>query len=44
MIANRPGVPGADARVREILTLPATRSQYEGGTTDPEVVAPDGWT
>lgn len=44
MIANRPGVPGAEARVREILTLPATRSQYEGGTTDPEVVAPDGWT
>lgn len=44
MIANRPGVEGAKDRVREILTLPVTRGQYEGGTTDPELVAPDGWT
>ena len=43
-IANRPGVPGAEARVRELLTLPVTRSQYEGGAGDTELVAPDGWT
>jgi len=44
MIANRPGVDGAENRVREILTLSVTRAQYEGGTTDPGLVAPDGWT
>ncbi|NUU21826.1 MAG: alpha/beta hydrolase [Streptomycetaceae bacterium] len=44
MTANRPGVPGAEDAVREILTLPVTRGQYEGGTADPELVAPDGWT
>ncbi|MDH6132764.1 pimeloyl-ACP methyl ester carboxylesterase [Kitasatospora sp. MAA4] len=44
MIANRPGVDGAEERVREILTLPVTRGQYEGGTTDTESVAPEGWT
>ncbi|WP_035845312.1 alpha/beta fold hydrolase [Kitasatospora azatica] len=44
MIANRPGVPGAAERVREILTLPVTRSQYEGGAGDPTLISPDGWT
>ncbi|MEU8890164.1 alpha/beta fold hydrolase [Streptomyces sp. NPDC048442] len=44
LTANRPGVPGAEDRVREILTLPVTRGQYEGGTGDPALVAPDGWT
>ncbi|MEU8136180.1 alpha/beta fold hydrolase [Streptodolium elevatio] len=44
MTANRPGVPGAEEAVRGLLALPVTRSQYEGGTTDPELVAPDGWT
>lgn len=43
-IANRPGVPGAVDNVHEILVLAATRGQYEGGTTDPSLVAPDGWT
>lgn len=43
-IANRPGVPGAEARVAELLLLPVTRGQYEGGTADPALVAPDGWT
>ncbi|MFC9329842.1 alpha/beta fold hydrolase [Kitasatospora sp. NPDC057015] len=43
-IANRPGVAGAPERVRELLTLEVTRGQYEGGTTDPQAVAPDGWT
>jgi len=44
MIANRPGVEGAEERVREILLLPVTRGQYEGGASDPGLVAPDGWT
>ncbi|MDI5978003.1 alpha/beta fold hydrolase [Amycolatopsis magusensis] len=29
--------------IREVLTLEATRGQYEGGTGDVSVVAPDGW-
>jgi pimeloyl-ACP methyl ester carboxylesterase len=44
LIANRPGVPGAADAVRQILVLPVTRSQYEDGTTDPSLVAPDRWT
>lgn len=44
IIANQPGVAGAADRVREILTLPVTRSQYEGGAGDPSLIAPDGWT
>ncbi|MBV6700738.1 alpha/beta hydrolase [Kitasatospora aureofaciens] len=43
-IANRHGVEGAAERARAILTLEITRSQYEGGTGDPTLVAPDGWT
>ncbi len=43
-IANRPGVEGAEERVLGLLTVDVTRGQYEGGTTDPETVAPDGWT
>ncbi|MFF2556429.1 alpha/beta fold hydrolase [Nocardia sp. NPDC058058] len=44
MSANMPGVAGAADNVRQILELPVTRSQYEGGTTDTELIAPDGWT
>ncbi|WP_433658227.1 alpha/beta fold hydrolase [Nocardia sp. CA-128927] len=44
MSANVPGVEGAEENVRQILELPVTRSQYEGGTTDVELIAPDGWT
>ncbi|MEV0247147.1 alpha/beta fold hydrolase [Nocardia sp. NPDC050712] len=44
MTANAPGVPGAADNVRQILELPVTRGQYEGGTADVELVAPDGWT
>jgi pimeloyl-ACP methyl ester carboxylesterase len=44
LITERPGVPGAEDRVRAILTEEVTRSQYEGGTTDPALVSPDGWT
>jgi pimeloyl-ACP methyl ester carboxylesterase len=43
-IALRPDVAGAEDQVRALLTLPATRGQYVGGTTDPELIAPDGWT
>ncbi|MEW1839512.1 alpha/beta hydrolase [Nonomuraea angiospora] len=28
----------------ELFTLPFTRGQYEDGTADPALVAPDGWT
>ncbi|WP_327350679.1 alpha/beta fold hydrolase [Streptomyces sp. NBC_01304] len=41
---NRPGVEGAADRVREILVLPVTRGQYEGGAGDPSGISPDGWT
>jgi pimeloyl-ACP methyl ester carboxylesterase len=44
LTAEKPGVPGAEDRVRGILTEDVTRSQYEGGTTDPALIAPDGWT
>ncbi|MET9342391.1 MULTISPECIES: alpha/beta fold hydrolase [unclassified Nonomuraea] len=43
-IALRPEVAGAEETVRGLLTLESTRGQYEGGTGDPEAVAPDGWT
>ncbi|MEY9887578.1 pimeloyl-ACP methyl ester carboxylesterase [Catenulispora sp. MAP12-49] len=44
LTAEKPGVPGAEDRVRAILTEEVTRSQYEGGTSDVELIAPDGWT
>ncbi|MFL6111735.1 MAG: alpha/beta fold hydrolase [Catenulispora sp.] len=44
LTAEKPGVPGAEDRVRAILTEDVTRAQYEGGTTDPSRIAPDGWT
>ena len=44
MIANRPGVPGAEGNVRRLLELPVTRGQYEEGARSPELIAPDGWT
>nr|BFE87534.1 hypothetical protein GCM10020093_101350 [Planobispora longispora] len=43
-IALRPEDDGAEETVRGLLTLPATRGQYEGGTGHAELVAPDGWT
>lgn len=42
--AIRPEHEGAEARVRDLLTLSATRDQYLHGTGEPEAVAPDGWT
>ena len=44
MIANRPGVAGAETNVRRLLELPVTRGQYEDGARSPELIAPDGWT
>ncbi|WP_155372264.1 alpha/beta fold hydrolase [Catellatospora vulcania] len=44
LTGHRPGLPGAREAVAELLVLPVTRSQYEGGTSDPERIAPDGWT
>lgn len=43
-IALRAEDEGATDQVRQLLTLEMTRAQYEGGTSDPELVAPDGWT
>ncbi|CAL9406724.1 alpha/beta hydrolase [Streptomyces sp. Tu 3180] len=43
-IALRPETPGAEKTVRDLLTLPGTRGQYETGVLDPELLAPDGWT
>jgi pimeloyl-ACP methyl ester carboxylesterase len=43
-IALRPEVAGAEDTIRGLLTLPATRNQYEGGAGEVELIAPDGWT
>ncbi|TQS24491.1 alpha/beta fold hydrolase [Microbispora sp. KK1-11] len=43
-VALRPDVEGDEDKVRALLTLEMTRGQYEGGTADPQLVAPDGWT
>ncbi|MEU4741191.1 alpha/beta hydrolase [Actinosynnema sp. NPDC023658] len=43
--AARAFVANDDREVaREFTTLPFTRGQYEDGTTDPDLVSPDGWT
>jgi pimeloyl-ACP methyl ester carboxylesterase len=43
-VALRRNVEGDEEKVRVLFTLPATQGQYVGGTTDPELIAPDGWT
>lgn len=43
-IALRREEEGAEDTIRQLLTLSATRGQYEGGASDPELIAPDGWT
>lgn len=43
-IALTPDDPDAGEKIEQLLTLQMTRAQYEGGTSDPERVAPDGWT
>jgi pimeloyl-ACP methyl ester carboxylesterase len=41
--ALTPDTPGAERTILDLLTLPATRAQYETGTADPGLVAPEGW-
>jgi pimeloyl-ACP methyl ester carboxylesterase len=41
--ALTPDTPGAERAVLDLFTLDATRAQYETGTTDPELIAPEGW-
>ncbi|HEV7317927.1 MAG TPA: alpha/beta hydrolase [Ensifer sp.] len=43
-IALKPEDVDAGDRIEQLLTLEMTRAQYEGGTGDPERIAPDGWT
>ena len=43
-IALRPDKEGAEETIHDLLTLPGTRSQYETGVTDLELITPDGWT
>lgn len=41
--ALTPDTPGAEQAILDLFTLDATRAQYEGGTADPELIAPEGW-
>jgi putative NADH-flavin reductase/pimeloyl-ACP methyl ester carboxylesterase len=43
-IATRPEHEGAEAKIRELLTLDATRDQYLHGAQEREAISPDGWT
>ncbi|MFI6291828.1 alpha/beta fold hydrolase [Nonomuraea sp. NPDC050790] len=43
-VALRPGTPGAEKTIRDLLTPSGTRGQYESGTRRPELLSPDGWT
>ncbi|MYR89638.1 alpha/beta fold hydrolase [Streptomyces sp. SID685] len=38
-----PDAPGAEQAVLDLLSPDAVRAQYEGGTADPELIAPEGW-
>nr|WP_211363793.1 alpha/beta hydrolase [Saccharothrix saharensis] len=42
-IALTPATPGGERTILDLFTLDATRGQYEGGTADPGLVAPEGW-
>ncbi|GAA1620021.1 alpha/beta hydrolase [Kribbella sancticallisti] len=42
-ISLTPDSPGAEQTILDLFTLEATRAQYEGGTSDPELIAPEGW-
>jgi pimeloyl-ACP methyl ester carboxylesterase len=42
-IALTPETPGGERTILDLFTLDATRGQYEGGTADPALVAPEGW-
>ncbi|MFI1696714.1 alpha/beta fold hydrolase [Streptomyces bobili] len=41
--ALTPDTPGAESTILGLFTLAVTRAQYEGGTADPALVAPEGW-
>lgn len=42
--ADRRGSEGAREQLVELLTVTATRSQYEEGASQRHAIAPDGWT
>jgi pimeloyl-ACP methyl ester carboxylesterase len=42
--ALRPEDEGVGSKIRDVLTLSATRDQYLHGAGEPEAIAPDGWT
>ncbi|MEH0982390.1 alpha/beta fold hydrolase [Micromonospora sp. CPCC 205556] len=44
LLSLRPETPGAEDTIRDLLTLPGTRRQYETGVADRELLAPDNWT
>ncbi|MFF4906383.1 alpha/beta fold hydrolase [Streptomyces sp. NPDC001260] len=44
LVELTPDTPGAQGTIDDVLTLAGTRGQYETGVTDPDLVAPDGWT
>ncbi|MER6418249.1 alpha/beta hydrolase [Streptomyces sp. NPDC001137] len=39
-----PDTPAAEDAIQGMLTLDGTRSQYETGVPDPDLIAPDGYT
>jgi pimeloyl-ACP methyl ester carboxylesterase len=41
-IALTPETPGAEQAVLDVLAPDSVRAQYEGGTADPELIAPEG--
>jgi pimeloyl-ACP methyl ester carboxylesterase len=41
--ALTPDTPDAEQAILDLFTLDATRAQYESGTADPELIAPEGW-
>ncbi|MEU5794828.1 alpha/beta hydrolase [Streptomyces sp. NPDC047813] len=41
--ALTPDTPGAEQAVLDLLAPGSVRAQYEGGTADPELIAPEGW-
>jgi pimeloyl-ACP methyl ester carboxylesterase len=42
-IAVTPDSPDGERTIMDLLTLDATRAQYEDGTADPALIAPEGW-
>ena len=44
LIGLTPDTPGAEDAIQGLLTPDGTRSQYETGVPDPDLIAPDGYT